>query len=265
MWASRILIVSFALCSISGIAQGPVAKDGEPLKSISIDEDYIIKSRVFFSLIPNSTIDGFVLLFTCSKSDWGTGNYIMEPSILTFNAGKWTRFHVPASTYEWEWAGRSMDGRYVWGILDHVPEGQAHELMFVISDDFGRTWKVGRSFKKYRYTSYFKDFRMDKNGKGKIIIWYPDDDIGVPEIETEVGYHSYSTKNWGRTWTDELSYEPDYVEHAMGDHRMPWEKESVGESMESTKRRYEHHLWVEERRRKKQAQKESELNETKVP
>lgn len=48
MWISRVLFVLFEFVSICAFAQGPDAKDGEPLQTMPIDEDYINKSKLFF-------------------------------------------------------------------------------------------------------------------------------------------------------------------------------------------------------------------------
>lgn len=255
MWISRVLFVLFAFVSICAFAQGPDAKDGEPLQTMPIDEDYINKSKLFFHLYSRGYNDVAEILFTCTESEFGS--YIVGPSIITSVAGKWTRYSVPAPMHDWRWAGRSMDGKYVWGVLDNVPQGPAHELMFVMSEDFGATWEVTQFFKKYFHTSYFNDFRMDKNGKGKIIIWYP---VNLGGPDSEVGYHSYSTNDWGRTWTDELDYEPDFVSHASGDSRISLNKKDISEGMKSVEGHYERQLQVNERRKKERELKESESN-----
>lgn len=261
MWVSKFQFVAFLLCTFVGMAQEPVAKEGQHLQTIPIDEEFVSKSRIFYTLIPRVPIDTPEILFTCTELDWG--DYIADPSILTFRDQTWTRFSVPAPSYDWVWAGSSKDSRYVWGVLDNVPEGPAHELMFVMSEDSGRTWKVGRSFKKYRYTSIFNDFRMDKDGNGKIVIWYPDDDVGLPD--SEVGYHSYSTNDWGRTWTDELTYEPDFVDHAMDDFRRSSEKQEVIRGMESAEQRAESNSRILERKKSEQGKKNANLDGYKAP
>lgn len=236
-------LVSILLVATVAHGQNSVTVDGQPLDKIAITDDFLKKSLVYYSFRPGyegpteKQTPTPELLFTCTNTDSHPMYYVL-PSILTFEEGKWTRFEAPFQTYEWIWVGRSMDAKYVWGVLDNVPEGPGHELKFVMSEDYGRSWNVGRGFKKYTYLSGFHDFRMNDKGEGKIIIHNPN-----PKHLTgpEVGYHSYSTSDWGRSWSEKRAYEPDFVEHA-GLRSYRGGKDSVVDRIASTEKRYQNSI-----------------------
>lgn len=205
---------SFAISFAVMVALSQTYVDGD-MEQGEIDAEFIENSRVQFSMESGIERDATTgearmtpaLLFTCTKERPGA-MYCVDPSILILEDEGWRRVGRVFPSHDWVWTGASHDGKHVWGIVDAITGGRGPNLIIVMSDDHGRTWSTPQVLRKPTYMSYFHDFRMDDEGNGALIIYYADNIAGP-----DSGYYSYSTSDWGQTWTDKFEYEPSFVRH----------------------------------------------------
>jgi len=122
-----------------------------------------------------------------------------RPAIFVENAGKWTQFEFADEKFYhlgWVFVGADQHQTRFWGVLDSQVDAPAWSLRIVLSEDGGKTWKVGPSLRKPYYQSGLHTFEMSANGVGHIEVALDDEaGYGAP-----TGLYVYESKDWGYSW-----------------------------------------------------------------
>ena len=144
-----------------------------------------------------------------------TGEIIEHrPTIFAFIKDSWKLFDLGSAGLDlsdWVYVAATQDRKYVWGITQINVEGSGPTLEIVFSMDGGNSWAHTASIDKPIFTAAFSSFRMNSTGSGTLTVHL--EDSGDPEIKD--GYYTYSTSDWGKSWTKEPVYSPDALIAAM--------------------------------------------------
>lgn len=132
-----------------------------------------------------------------------------RPAIFVESAGKWTQFEFADERFYhlgWVFVGADQKQNRFWGVLDSQVEAPAWSLRVVLSDDGGKSWRVGPSLPKPYYQSGLHTFEMSDKGRGYIEVGLDDDaGYGAP-----TGLYVYESKDWGFSWKPS-SFRPNFV------------------------------------------------------
>ncbi|MGA9768190.1 MAG: hypothetical protein WBV94_04065 [Blastocatellia bacterium] len=172
-----------------------------------------ITDEILEQSTPRFTIDGMdnypALIFN------QTGNMTEHrPTIFALINGSWALFDLGSSGLEqsdWVHVAATRDRKYAWGITQINVEGAGPTLEIVFSEDGGKSWAHVASIDKPVFLAAFSSFRMTSSGNGRLTVHL--EDSSDPKIED--GYYTYSTSDWGKSWTKKPVYSPDALTAAI--------------------------------------------------
>lgn len=160
------------------------------------------RNAIVDKIVSDANGDPVILLTTVATS----AHYKLYPNIVHLaDAGYWVRTPILGVGSGWTHVHVSQDVQHVILLMDGTQESAGWDTSVVVSNDRGRSWRLGESIRKYVYFDVIRYFSMSEAGSGAAVEHYTGDVGGYEDI----GYYIFRTNDWGLTWSDRL-YEKEF-------------------------------------------------------
>jgi hypothetical protein len=165
-------------------------------KQVGLSERLLTGSYPKFAFLPHGGRLG--LIFVDIERD----QYV-RPAIVIVRDGRYEPLEFDDERFDnqgWIRGYTSYDRQHYWAVMDSVVESPSWELNIVHSADRGATWVVVAPIRKPYYMAAFHALRMRPDGSGELIVLHEDDPAN-PISNVPAGYYSYTTRDWGHSWS----------------------------------------------------------------
>lgn len=168
-------------------------------KQVGLSDRLLTQSLPKFAFQPDGERLGLIFVDVDHQPD----DFGVHPAIVTIREGRYETLELEDerfSNHGWMQGYSSYDGQHYWAVTDSVVESTGWELNIIHSADRGATWVAAAPLRKPYYFATFHGLRMRPDGSGELIVLY-EDDPASPISDVPIGYYSYTTRDWGHSWS----------------------------------------------------------------